>query len=135
MSNPEYFHDHIDWDGQMEYPVRFESMPGAPGFAASDGVVLRPFFGKRLMASYATFAPGADAPLHQHTQEQLTVVVSGRLLFTVGDQTRWMEAGDIVSIPANVPHKAVGGEQGCVAIDMFSPLREGFRELMEAQQP
>lgn len=134
MSNPEYFHEQIDWDGQMEYPAQFESMPEAAGFEASEGVVLRPFFGKGLMASYATFAPNANAPLHQHTQEQLTVVVSGRLLFTVGEQTRWMEPGDMVSIPPNVPHKAVGGEQGCVAIDMFSPIREGFREIMADQK-
>ncbi|PSR34443.1 MAG: cupin domain-containing protein [Sulfobacillus benefaciens] len=108
-------------------------MPMSQGFEAAPGVVLRPFFGQRLMASYVTFAPGADAPIHQHSQEQLTLVISGRLRFTVGENTSWMESGDIVSIPPNVPHKATAGDQGCVAIDMFSPIRDGFRELMATQ--
>lgn len=133
MANRDYFREQITWDGSMEYPATFASMPTAQGFEAAAGVVLRPFFGQRLMASYVTFAPGADAPIHQHSQEQFTIVISGRLLFTVGETTRWMESGDIVSIPSNVPHKATAGDQGCVAIDMFSPIRDGFRELMAAQ--
>ncbi len=135
MTNRDYFPDQVIWDGTMEYPSSFESMPAAKGFEAAPGVVLRPFFGQRMMASYVTFAPGAEAPIHQHLQEQFSKIVSGRLLFTVGETTRWMESGDIVSIPSNVPHKATAGDQGCVAIDMFSPIRDGFRELIAAQNP
>lgn len=131
MTNGEYFNANIQWDGSAEYPPDFRYMPDLPGIEAAAGLMLRPFWGKNAMASYVTFAPRAIAPIHQHVQEQLSFVISGRLYFTVGRQSRWMEAGDIVSIPSNVPHAAQAGDEGCVAIDMFNPPRDGFRELLE----
>jgi quercetin dioxygenase-like cupin family protein len=125
-----YFKAAIEWDGSMEYEPGFAHMPTAAGFDPAPGVTLRPFFGKRLMMSHVTFAPGAEAPLHQHPQEQLTFVLSGTLEFTVGEATRHLEPGDILSIPANVPHRAVAGPEGCVEVDMFSPIRDGFREAL-----
>lgn len=135
----DYFNDNVQWDGTSVYPPEFRRMPDLPGFEASPGLILRPFWGQNEMASYVTFAPGAIAPMHQHPQEQLSFVISGRMYFTVGRESRWMEAGDIVSIPPNVPHAAQGGDEGCVAIDMFSPPRDGFREMVaqaqEAERP
>ena len=129
MINRDYFKP-IEWDGTYEYPPGFEHMETAPGFEPAPGVTIRPFFGKRLMMTHVTFTPVAEAPMHQHPQEQLTYVLSGRLQFTVGDTTRWLEPGDILSIPANVPHGAVAGDEGCIEVDMFSPIREGFRDLI-----
>lgn len=132
-----YFKSVIEWDGSMEYPPEVLHMDTAPGFEPSPGVTLRPFFGKRLMLSHVTFAPGAEAPMHQHPQEQLTFVLSGRLEFTVGNDIHHLEPGDILSIPSNVPHRALAGPEGCVEVDLFSPIREGFREAVaeaEAQR-
>jgi quercetin dioxygenase-like cupin family protein len=135
MVNRDYFKSVVNWDGTSEYPPGYEHMDTAPGFEAAPGVTLRPFFGKRLMMSHVTFLPGAEAPLHQHPEEQLTFVISGRLEFTVGHTTRWLEPGDILSIPSMVPHKAVAGDTGCVEVDMFAPPREGFRALMADVHP
>ncbi|MCY0898932.1 MAG: cupin domain-containing protein [Firmicutes bacterium] len=134
MVNRDYFKEAITWNGDAGYPPAFEKMPQLAGFEAAPGVVLRPFWGERLMASYVTFAAHAEAPLHQHDQEQLSFVISGTLTFTVGHESREMGAGDIVSVPPGVPHAAKAGPSGAVAIDMFSPPREGFRELMAASQ-
>lgn len=133
MANHDYFKDNIQWDGTSEYPPEFRHMPEMPGIEASPGLTLRPFWGKNVMASYVAFEPGAVAPIHQHPQEQLSIVISGRLYFTVGTESRWMEPGDIVSIPPNVPHAAQAGEEGCVGIDMFNPPRDGFRALLDQQ--
>lgn len=132
MINRDYFKDQVDWDGTSAYEPQFQHMPGLDGFEASPGLVLRPFWGQDLMASYVTFAPGAVAPMHQHPQEQLSFVISGRLYFTVGQKSEWLQAGDVVSIPPGVPHGASAGEEGALAVDMFSPPRDGFRELIEA---
>jgi len=130
MAADRYFQTDVQWDGSFEYPSENAHMPTAPGFEPAPGVTLRPFFGKRLMMSHVSYLPRAVAPLHQHAEEQLTFVLSGRLNFTVGNDTRWMEPGDIVSIPSMVPHGAVAGDEGCVQVDMFSPPREGFKVLM-----
>lgn len=132
MINRDYFKDGVTWDGRQSYVPEFQHMPDLAGFEAAPGVMLRPFWGAAQMASYVTFSPQAVAPLHQHPQEQFSVVLKGRLFFTVGRESRWLEAGDIVSIPPNVPHEARTDETGAVALDLFSPPREGFRELMEA---
>jgi quercetin dioxygenase-like cupin family protein len=129
MSEPEYFRTELHWDGSFEYPPEHVQIDAAPGFEPAPGVTLRPFFGKRLMMSHVTLAPGAVAPLHQHPQEQLTFVLSGEMEFTVGDLTRRVGPGEILSIPPMVPHMAVAGPEGCVEVDMFSPIREGFRKL------
>lgn len=131
MINRDYFKDGVTWDGVQAYPPEFRHMPDLDGFEAAPGLTLRPFWGQGLMASYVTFGPKTVAPMHQHPQEQLSLVISGRLLFTVGQETRWIEAGDVVSIPPGVPHGAEAGQEGAVAIDMFSPPRDGFRELIE----
>ena len=86
-------------------------MEDLSGLEAAPGVLLKPFWGQRLMASYVTFAPNSVAPLHQHEQEQLSLVLKGRLFFTVGDQSRWMEEGDVVSIPGGVPHVATAASK------------------------
>ncbi len=134
MINRDYFKDQVEWDGSQAYAPEFRHMPDLDGFEAAPGVVLRPQWGENLMASYVTFAPEAEAPLHQHGQEQFSVVLSGSLYFTVGNQSQWMSPGDVVTIPAGVPHAAVAGKEGAVAIDMFTPPRDGFRELIDAQK-
>ncbi len=129
MVNRDYFKEQVEWDGTAAYEPKFQHMADLDGFEASPGLVLRPFWGQGLMASYVTFAPGAVAPVHQHPQEQMSLVISGRLYFTIGSHAQWIEVGDVVSIPPSVPHAAEAGEEGAVAVDMFSPPRDGFREL------
>ena len=134
MINRDYFQDGVEWDGTQDYTPEFKRLGDLDGFEAAPGVILRPQWGKNLMASYVTFAQEALAPLHQHAQEQFSLVLSGSLYFTVGNQSQWMYAGDIVTIPAGVPHSALAGKEGAVAVDVFSPPRDGFRELIQANR-
>ena len=129
----DYFKDRTEWDGSYPYPPEFKHMEDLSGLEAAPGVLLKPFWGQSLLASYVTFAPNSVAPLHQHEQEQLSLVLQGRLFFTVGDRSQWMEVGDVVSIPGGVPHAAEAGPEGAVAVDMFSPPREGFKRDPEAK--
>ena len=55
--------------------------------------------------------------------EQLGIILKGRLTFTIGGETRELGPGDTYEIPANVPHEAKAGPEGAVAIDVFSPVR------------
>lgn len=131
--NRNYFREGVTWDGSMDYEPSFTHMPELASLEAASGVVLQPLFGEKLMVSYVTFAPHSVAPVHQHPQEQITVVLKGHLEFEVGNQKKLLGPGDAVTIPRNVPHGAVALDEVCICIDAFAPPREAFKELMKQQ--
>lgn len=100
-------------------------------FAA--GLAFRPVLGRRLMASFVRFDPHAEAPLHSHEEEQMTIVIEGELNFEVGGETRLLQKGDVAVSPPHVPHAAKGGKEGCLEIDIFSPPREAMLQMMAEQ--
>ena len=82
------------------------------------------------MTNFVTFEPGAEAATHHHAEQQIAIIVSGELTFTVGGETRVMTAGRPRRDPAHVPHGGVAGPEGCVAIDVFTPPRAGIVAAM-----
>jgi quercetin dioxygenase-like cupin family protein len=67
---------------------------------------------------------GAVVPRHFHRSEQYTMILSGALKFNFdGGETTTVRAGEILVIPANLPHEAVALED-TVDIDFFAPRRE-----------
>lgn len=50
---------------------------------------------------------GKGPKLHKHPYEEVFVVQSGQLTFTVGDETTEASGGQIVIAPAGTPHKFV----------------------------
>jgi quercetin dioxygenase-like cupin family protein len=53
-----------------------------------------------------TYHPGCVFPIHQHPEEQITVVHSGEIEFEVGGALVTLHAGQVAIIPGNVPHGA-----------------------------
>jgi quercetin dioxygenase-like cupin family protein len=78
-----------------------------------------------LFLARVTFEEGSIGYIHAHPHSQVAYVESGAFDFTVGTETRRMEAGDCVYIPPDVDHGAVCVEAG-VLLDIFSPIREDF---------
>lgn len=70
-------------------------------------------------------AKGAVVPEHSHINEQLSLIVSGRMLFHFPDKTIEGGPGDMVEIPPNVPHR-VEFLEDCVVFDLFAPVREDW---------
>jgi mannose-6-phosphate isomerase-like protein (cupin superfamily) len=50
---------------------------------------------------------GKAPPLHTHPYTEVAFTIEGTDTITVGDETREVEAGGIVVIPANMPHRFV----------------------------
>ena len=67
-------------------------------------------------------AKGAVVPPHKHASEQITMVMSGALKFTVAGKETTVRAGEVLIIPPNVVHSAVALEDSD-DVDAFSPLR------------
>jgi quercetin dioxygenase-like cupin family protein len=84
--------------------VRFDSEAetiGATSYSAATGPVHR---GKAIEVSRLTFDKGSGADVHQHPEEQVMYVLSGRLRVTCGDETYEVRPGEATLNPSNVPH-------------------------------
>ncbi len=56
--------------------------------------------------------PGKGAGLHTHPYEEIFVMQEGEATFTVGEATIEANGGQIVVVPAGVPHKFVNSGNG-----------------------
>jgi len=81
--------------------------------------------GQKMMSVRFLLEKGAIVGEHKHPHEQITHIISGKIEFVVGGQKKVMTAGDVLTIPSNVPHSAVALEE-TVNIELFSPPREDF---------
>jgi quercetin dioxygenase-like cupin family protein len=91
------------------------------------GVVRRTMTdGERLMLIEGTMAEGSVVPEHTHPHEQTGYLVSGRMTFELGGESRDLKAGDCWLVPSGMPHRVTALEP-CVFIDAFSPPREEYR--------
>ncbi|HEX9850386.1 cupin domain-containing protein [Candidatus Deferrimicrobium sp.] len=105
----------------------FWNPEGIPPRTLAPGVTAKIASGERMMLSLVTFAPDAVVPTHSHPHEQMGMIVSGTLEFTIAGETRVLSGSGMVFVPGGVPHAAKGGPGGAVALEAFSPPREEFR--------
>jgi quercetin dioxygenase-like cupin family protein len=69
---------------------------------------------------------GCLVPEHSHHNEQISMMDEGALKFIIGGQEKVVRAGEVLRIPAHVPHSAEALED-CVGTDIFAPVREDWR--------
>jgi quercetin dioxygenase-like cupin family protein len=127
MSEQRYFDDAGEVSTE---PGRFVHVDDLDPLVVVPGLEFRPVTTDTVMTNFVTFEPDAPAPMHHHAEQQIAIVVSGQLTFTVASETRMMRTGDCVVIPSHVPHGGVAGPEGCTAVDVFTPPRAGIVALM-----
>ena len=66
-----------------------------------------------------TYHPGCVFPVHAHPEEQVTLVHSGQIEFTVGGQEVVLRQGDVAVIPGGTPHGAHVDGDVVVVTDNF----------------
>jgi len=91
------------------------------------GVTAKIASGERMMLSLVTLAPNAVVPTHSHPHEQMGMMVSGTMEFTIEGETRQLGPNEMYLVPGDVPHAAKAGPGGAVALDAFSPPREEYK--------
>jgi quercetin dioxygenase-like cupin family protein len=111
--------------------VSFE-LSTAPSFSLGAATV-RPFSGANLTVAHVEFPVGTEVPAHSHPHEQVTIIETGRLRFSVdGGEPFEAGPGELVYVPGNAEHR-VEIVEDAVYIDVFSPVREDFmHKLSEA---
>jgi unsaturated pyranuronate lyase len=92
----------------------------------ADGYLARAVHGQQLTLAVVEVEPGAVLPEHQHANEQFGMVITGSVVFRVGDETKTVGAGGIWRIPSGTRHTVTGGPEGAVVVDVFSPARDDW---------
>jgi len=78
--------------------------------------------GQEIMAARVLLKKGCIVPEHSHHNEQLTYILEGALKFWIDGQVIIVNAGEVLTIPANMPHKAEAMVD-TVDLDIFTPPR------------
>jgi quercetin dioxygenase-like cupin family protein len=81
---------------------------------------------ENMTFAYWDVAEGALLPGHAHPHEQVVNILAGRFELTVEDDTRILDAGDVVVIPSNAAHSGKALAE-CRILDVFHPVREDYR--------
>jgi quercetin dioxygenase-like cupin family protein len=81
--------------------------------------------GDQLMIAHVYLKEGAIVPEHSHHNEQLTYILEGKLRFTIEGETIDVGAGEVLTIPAHVPHMAEALED-TLDVDVFTPPRQDW---------
>ena len=68
--------------------------------------------------------PGGGPKLHRHPYEEVFLVQKGNATFTAGEETIEVGGGQVVVVPAGVPHKFVSsGEERLRQVDIHASDR------------
>jgi mannose-6-phosphate isomerase-like protein (cupin superfamily) len=116
-------------------------MPAAPFHAKiadlpresiADGILTRTAV--RTDDAIVTFnwiKPGhPEVPPHSHPYDQLALILAGTLELDVGGDKYTVCAGELLYIPAGVPHVGrVVGTEVVLNVDVFAPIREDYLYL------
>jgi quercetin dioxygenase-like cupin family protein len=78
--------------------------------------------GTQVMLARVILKKGCVVPLHSHHNEQLSYVIEGALKFFMGKNVVTVHAGEVLTIPPNVPHE-VKALRDTVTLDIFHPPR------------
>jgi quercetin dioxygenase-like cupin family protein len=78
--------------------------------------------GQDIMIARVLMKKGAIVPLHSHQNEQVTYILEGALKFWIDGKEIVVNAGEVLTIPRNMPHKAEALVD-TVDVDVFNPPR------------
>jgi quercetin dioxygenase-like cupin family protein len=83
--------------------------------------------GQEIMLARVLLKKGCIVPEHSHRNEQVTYILEGALKFWIDDKEIVVHAGEVLTIPSNVAHKAEALED-TVDLDVFNPPRADWME-------
>ena len=105
--------------------VRHYRWDDMPRERVTDAIDRRIVTAERMMIAHVYLKKGAVVPKHSHENEQITYILEGALRFWIGEdgsETLDVRAGEVLTIPSNVWHRAEALED-TLDVDVFNPPR------------
>jgi quercetin dioxygenase-like cupin family protein len=94
----------------------------------------RLIIGDQMMIAHVYLKKGCIVPKHNHHNEQITYIIDGALKFWIGEdesQVVIVNAGEVLTIPSNVYHKAEALED-TLDVDVFNPPRQDWLDKTDS---
>jgi unsaturated pyranuronate lyase len=112
----------------QEAKARLHRWDSIPKERLSEKLDRRIITGDRMMLTHVYLKKGCVVPRHRHENEQITYILEGALRFRLGEdgaQQVDVHAGEVLTIPSNVPHSAEALED-TLDVDIFDPPRQDW---------
>ena len=106
----------------------FDAVAHLRPYRLAEGIIARAVHGDRMTMAVVDLEPDAVLSEHKHENEQMGFVISGIITMRIGGEKQELHAGDIYTIPSNVPHDAKAGPEGCTVTDVFTPIRADWEK-------
>ena len=87
--------------------------------------------GQNIMLARVLLKKGCVVPEHSHPNEQITFILEGALKFRIDGKEIVVNAGEVLTIPPNMPHAAEAMED-TVDLDVFDPPRADWMNRTNA---
>ena len=104
---------------------RWDDIPKEP---LNERLARRLVTGERIMLAHVYLKKDCLVPRHFHENEQFSYVLEGALRFWLGEDEKQelvVRAGEVLTIPSNLPHKALALEDS-LSVDVFCPPRQDW---------
>jgi quercetin dioxygenase-like cupin family protein len=92
----------------------------------AEGIERQMIVGQNMTMCRFRFAPFVVTAEHTHPHEQMTLILQGKVKFTISGEERILSAGDVCHFPPHNRHGATMLDEEVILIDIFSPVREDF---------
>ncbi len=96
-----------------------EAGPTLPAGMSRRGIVLG-----ELMLGLHGAAAGLRAEPHSHPNDQIAVMLAGRMLMEIDGEVRIMGPGEFAYVPKNTVHRIETLDEEALVLDVFAPFRE-----------
>ena len=83
------------------------------------GVQISTCAAEKMMLSIVDLEPHSVVEEHAHPHEQVGILLQGRVVFTIGGESKTLQPGDLWRIPGGVRHKVVVLDEPAKALDIF----------------
>ena len=89
--------------------------------------------GKTMYQMVAELEPNIKMPEHQHPQEQIIHILSGKMRVIAAGKSHDLGTGDSFYLASNVPH-SVETTEATRVLDTFSPPRDEYLAIDEVNR-
>jgi len=96
-----------------------------PSEQITESIARRFITGDSITVGRFELKQGGVVPPHAHANEQISIVLTGVLRFTIDGRETIVKAGEVMQIPGNAVHEVEVIEDTLV-VDVFSPVRQDW---------
>lgn len=111
--------------GGKQPDVRVTSWHDLKDERLTDRLSRQVLHGDKATLARLTLKAGAGIARHYHVNEEYAWVLSGALEYRFDDRTVVVDAGEIIRVPANVPH-SIDAHEDSTCVYFFAPVRDDW---------